>query len=331
MRKMSWKALCILTLLAGLGALTFQTGGRAQQMGQEAGVLTVMTWNLGYGGLGADADFLADGGRMLRAPSREAAERNVAAIAAHLAAAEADAILLQEAAEASWPNRRVDLLAAIRAARPQDHLAFTSTARVRGPFDLKRASVGLATLTPSAPARAGTLDLESPFAWAALFARQTYRAQIAELADRGGARWVLINVHLSAFDEDAELRTRQLRAVLAAAEAEQARGAHVVVGGDFNLTLAETDFPHTTEEKHLFWLHPFPMDALPDGWRVVADSRAPSVRTNERPYRRGENYRGVIDGFIVSPGVDVLSVDAADLDFRNTDHNPVTARFRALP
>jgi exonuclease III len=35
----------------------------------------------------------------------------------------------------------------------------------------------------------------------------------------------------------------------------------------------------------------------------------------------------VIDGFIVSPNVEVLSVQTIDLDFKNSDHNPVKLTF----
>jgi len=48
----------------------------------------------------------------------------------------------------------------------------------------------------------------------------------------------------------------------------------------------------------------------------------------ERSYSRGENYTTIIDGFIVSPGVEVLEVSTTDLDFQPGDHQPVRARFR---
>ena len=113
------------------------------------------------------------------------------------------------------------------------------------------------------------------------------------------------------------------------AEREYESGRHVVIGGDFNLELVETRFPNTTERKYLFWVHRFPDEGLPAGWRIAADPGTPSVRTNERPYRRGENYTTVIDGFIVSPNVAVESVQGVDLDFQNADHNPVRVRVRA--
>jgi hypothetical protein len=76
-------------------------------------------------------------------------------------------------------------------------------------------------------------------------------------------------------------------------------------------------------------VHPFPQNALPQGWRIAIDETTPSVRTNERPYVKNENYTTVIDGFVVSPNVETLSVSTHDLDFQFSDHQPVTAKFRA--
>jgi len=139
----------------------------------------------------------------------------------------------------------------------------------------------------------------------------------------------MVNVHTSAFDEGGALRKRQVATLLERAVAAQARGYRVVLGGDFNLRLVATSFPHTTEDEYLSWIHDFDPAVLPEGWRVVADGAAPSVRTNERAYRPGENSTPVIDGFIVSPGVDVVSVAGVEMGFRHSDHQPVRARFRA--
>ena len=161
--------------------------------------------------------------------------------------------------------------------------------------------------------------------------RRRYASVVARIPIDGAAHgWTVASVHLAAFDPDATVRTRQLRELLAWAEREHRSGQHVVIGGDWNFQLAETNFPNTTEERFLFWLFPFPQDALPEGWRIAADARVPSVCTNHQPYVAGENYVTTIDGFIVSPNVAVESVAGFDLGFQNTDHQPVRARMRAL-
>ncbi len=137
-------------------------------------------------------------------------------------------------------------------------------------------------------------------------------------------------MHLAAFDPDAAVRTRQLRELMAWAQRQYENGQHVVLAGDWNFRIAETNFPNTTDERFLFWLFPFPQEALPEGWRIGADASVPSVRTNYQPYAPGENYVTTIDGFIVSPNVAIESLSGVDLGFEHTDHQPVRARVRAI-
>lgn len=160
--------------------------------------------------------------------------------------------------------------------------------------------------------------------------RKIYAVQLVRMTIEGTSKqWVLLNVHLSAFDEGAEIRKRQFIEVINIALNEYEQGNHVVLGGDWNMLLANSEFPHTTDEKLLFWVFDIPHEAIPDGWRLVADETTPSVRTDHKPYVAGENYTAIIDGFLVSPNVAVESVETIDLGFTFTDHQPVQAEFRA--
>ncbi|MEQ1931738.1 MAG: hypothetical protein ABL957_14575, partial [Parvularculaceae bacterium] len=49
-----------------------------------SGAIEVMTWNLGYGGLGAESEFFADGGKDYLPPSRAIVDKNIAGIVAEL-------------------------------------------------------------------------------------------------------------------------------------------------------------------------------------------------------------------------------------------------------
>jgi hypothetical protein len=40
-------------------------------------------------------------------------------------------------------------------------------------------------------------------------------------------------------------------------------------------------------------------------------------------YKEGVNFLSVIDGFLVSPNVEIKQVKGYDLKFKNSDHNPV--------
>lgn len=292
--------------------------------------ITILDWNIGYAGLGEGSDFIADGGKHLRAASRAMVEANLAGIRRTVGSADADLFLFQETAGPGFLTRGVDVLGGLREELTGYRSAFSADVSTRflprawslvhGPATFTRVEARPTEIVPlpQEPNRMGG------------FLPRRYHAQVTRLVLAGGP-FVAINVHLSAFDEGAKTRRTQLDSVLAYAKAEYERGAAVVLAGDWNLLLAETKFPHTTEQKYLFWVHPFPAEALPPGWRIAADPARPTVRTNERPYRRGENYTAVIDGFIVSPNVEVVNVTTIDLDFKHADHQPVQGRFARRP
>ena len=302
----------------------------AADLPQAGDTLELMVWNLGYGGLGAGSDFTADGGTHMFPPSRQAVRENVDAIERMLAdSGDVDIVLLQELAAAGPVNYWVDL-------RRQVNRALDGRARVFF-ADFKTRLMPWPLRMEHGQAIASRLGIEGadlvplPAEDSAIFGvRRRYASVVARLPMEGGGGWTIASVHLAAFDADAAVRTRQLRELMAWAQREYESGRHVVLGGDWNLQLVETNFPHTTDERFLFWLFPFPQDALPEGWRIAADAAVPSVRTNHKPYVAGENYVTTIDGFIVSPNVAIERVAGVDLGFEHTDHQPVRVRVRAL-
>jgi len=291
--------------------------------------VSAMVWNIGYGGLGAESDFVADGGKATLPPSKAAVKKNVAGVVDQLEAADVDMILMQETAKSSLMTRGVRVLAAVEGALKGRHNVYSADMKARLLPPPLRLSHGLFTSTRLAGARHETIALPlEPGRIMGLFKRR-YHMQVVRAPIEGGGEWVFIDLHLSAFDDGANVRLEQLRAALAYAAQQYEKGGHVVLGGDWNYEFFNPGRPTTTGDAFLFWLHPFPYEELKEGWSVVIDRTTPTVRTNERAYNKGENFTTVIDGFVASPNVEALSVGAVDLDFQYTDHQPVLARFRA--
>ena len=61
------------------------------------------------------------------------------------------------------------------------------------------------------------------------------------------------------------------------------------------------------------------------------DPEAPvaSCRNADGPYAEGQ-LRLTVDGFLVSPNVEVTESAVIDLGFANSDHNPVRMTFRLM-
>ncbi|WP_370235568.1 MULTISPECIES: endonuclease/exonuclease/phosphatase family protein [Henriciella] len=292
--------------------------------------LTLMIWNIGYAGLGAESDFQADGGEMLQPPSKAVVEKNLAGIQRVLGEEDADVYLFQEMARGGFLNRGVDVVEGVRAALPDHSSQFTPDVRTRllpGDMALKHGLGVFWRVEADAPAIVRLPDEPGTIMG---FIKRRYHMQVLDF-EHAGQAWSVIDVHLSAFDEGANTRMQQLEQVIALAEEKYAAGRAVAIGGDWNMRLAPTDFASTSDESALFWIHDFPQEKLPEGWQMAVDPGVPTVRTNERPYKRGENYRTIIDGLLVSPNVEVVSADGLDLDFQITDHQPVRYVLKARP
>ncbi|MEZ5952825.1 MAG: hypothetical protein R3C13_00835 [Hyphomonas sp.] len=284
--------------------------------------LRVMIWNIGYSGLGEESDFQADGGKMLQPPSVATVRKNLAGIQDVLRSADADFVLMQEVAAPGFLTRGVNVLGGVRAALPDYAMTFSSDIRTflfPRPISLKH---GMATFRRVGASETNIHRLTDEPGAISGFIRRRYHVQATEFS-AGGQDWVIIDVHLSAFDEGASTRLTQLREVLDIAEAYYADGKAVVMGGDWNMRLAATDFPYTSDESALFWVHDFPADQLADGWQLVFDPAVPTTRTNEQPFSEGVNYRTIIDGLVVSPNVNVVAAKGIELHFKYTDHQPV--------
>lgn len=187
---------------------------------------------------------------------------------------------------------------------------------------------GLLTLSAFHSTSARRFDLPGKEGWP----RQQLDLDRAYLESRfpvdNGKELVLVNLHLSAFDEGGRIRQQQLDYLSAYLEKEQEQGNYIVLGGDWNHSLPGTSpeaFP--TIQGWPAWLQKFPDSFKPDGFQWVVDPGVPTVRTLDIPYTDGVNFRAVIDGFLVSTNIKVLSFQGHELSFEHSDHNPITVQL----
>lgn len=290
--------------------------------------IKIVTWNVGYAGMGEESDFVFDLGEQSRPLSASLVTKNLEGISSQLKGFDTDVLLLQEVAEPSWSTYGVDVLEAVRSALPGYDWIFgadVNTRYVPKPWNIQVGNAVFSRIQPSDAERRG-LPLEPDFKLGVF--RKGYRMHIIRInAERN---WVIINIHLSTFDrEEDDVRGKQVAELMAFAQQEFKSGNHVVIGGDWNLRLVENDFPNTTDEKYKFWIRDFPNNVVPEGWSWAVDATIPTVRTAHKPYVETENYVLTIDGFLVSPNVRISEVKGINLEFKHSDHNPVQAIFRA--
>lgn len=295
--------------------------------------LSVITFNIGYCGLDKNQDFFMDGGTMSRSSSKAQTMTNLEKITAFLANQNADALLMQELDIKSTRSFYINELEYMEMTFQGYSSTFGQNYKVPWvPVPLMQpmgaANSGLVTLSRYMSSKAVRYQYPGVEAWPV----QLFELDRCFIENRipveGGKELILINSHLSAFDKGGEIRKKQLDFLKSYITGEYSKGNYIIVGGDWNHQLPNTDASQfKTTESWPFWLQKLPEDFTPADFKWGVDKNVPSNRTVAKAYVEGENFRTVIDGFLVSPNVEISSVRGHDLGFENSDHNPVTGIF----
>jgi endonuclease/exonuclease/phosphatase family metal-dependent hydrolase len=300
---------------------------------------TVLSWNIGYAALDAGQDFFMDGGEGVRPQSGRQVRENLEGIQQFISSRQDSIVLIQEADTRSRRSYYIDEAAALAAVFPGSsafaHNFLCSFVPFPFPAFIGRVSSGLLTLNAFRVDEAARISLPNPFSWPVRTANLK-RCLLAERIpiDFGGSgenrELVLVNLHLEAYD-DSGGREAQTRALMDFLSREYKKGNYCIAGGDFNQTfpgLDENRFP--IKNRDFFVPGVLSPDLLEARWQFAADSETPSARLLDKPYsgRAEDTQFYIIDGFILSPNVELLSVQTIDLNFRYSDHNPVEIQVK---
>ena len=303
--------------------ITHNDAGVLLSAGQS---LDVISWNIGYAGLGKASDFFMDGGKQVRAAGPNIMGGYLNGIADTLSAGDYDLVLLQEVDVAS--SRTFNVNQAQRLARGSSvHALNYSCPFVPYPLPpIGKVNSGLFTTTDLHIEQADRVSLPCPFSWPIRVANLKRCLLVSYLPiDGSKQQLVLVNLHLEAYDDGAGkvAQTKQLMDFL---QSEYDKGNYVIAGGDFNQIFPGSleVYPNTHPE---LW-EPGVLDeaTLPAGFSFAYDLAVPSCRLLNQPYDPADTANTqhyVIDGFILSPNVKLESVETLDLGFENSDHNPV--------
>ena len=291
--------------------------------------LTVLSWNVGYGGLGKDSDFFMDGGKDARSADEATVKAYLGGISATIRDSGADLVLLQEVDSDSSRTYGIDERNFLSTGMSCEAYAMNySCPFVPVPVPpIGKVHSGLYTMADDLTIeRADRISLPCPFSWPLRIANLKRCLLVSYLPIEGSDRQlVLVNLHLEAYDdgEGKIAQTNQLRDFIAA---EYEKGNYVIAGGDFNQVFPGSleRYPNTHPEN---W-EPGVLDEalLPEGWTLAYDLETPTCRLLNQPYDPadtvGTQYY-VIDGLILSPNVELITAETLDLGFACSDHNPV--------
>ena len=338
----------ILAAAAGLGYLSWaeyrpepveqlslspDKAGKALPLNQS---LDVMTWNIGYGGLGAASDFFMDGGKSVRAADEFTVSEYMGGIRSTIYGGEdtPDLIMLQEVDLDSSRSFGMDERAYLAG---DDGVEALNFAVEFVPYPLPpigKVHSGIFTTTQGYDiASAQRISLPCPFTWPVRTVNLKRCLLASWLPVEGTDRQLcLVNLHLEAYDdgEGKIAQTKQLRDFIAS---EYQKGNYVIAGGDFNQVFPGTLEVYPNTHPELWSVGALSEELLPEGFQFAFDSAAPTCRLLNQPYDPGDTVNTqyyVIDGFIVSPNVRIDSVQTVDAGFADSDHNPVRLSMTLL-
>ncbi|WP_242622624.1 endonuclease/exonuclease/phosphatase family protein [Lachnoclostridium sp. Marseille-P6806] len=304
--------------------------------------LKIMTWNIGYGCLGDNADFFMDGGTHVKTADRHRLAENMEAILEELRQEAPDAVLLQEVDAGSARSYNLDETALLHAAFPEQ--AGSVAPNMRVPFipypipPIGKVDAGVMTLSRLRVTDAARLQLPVPFTWPVRIAnlKRCLMASRIPVVDENnaetGKELVLVNLHLEAYDsgEGKAAQTAMLRDFL---NEEAAKGNYVIAGGDFNQRFSSVDPSLYPELEGMWHCGELDVSEFGDEWDFVTDAGTPTCRSLDKSYVNADGTAPshdpsafqfyVIDGFIISRNVELADVRTKDLGFAHSDHNPV--------
>ena len=322
--------------------LKFTSGNSRLELSEisEERPVSLMTWNIGYAGLGKYEDFFMDDGIKVRPDSKKIVDSYFDGIKQTLKENPADINFFQEIdinSKRSWHTNQVEKLK--ENLNKQGSFAYNFNC-LYVPFPLPtigRVQSGVAILSNYEIHESERISLPVPFKWPVRLGNLkrcviTQKIPVYENGKPTGKSLVLANFHLEAFDsgEGKIAQTKRLKEILTK---EYEQGNYVIAGGDFNQRFpGSTAFPPYWTDGWLPGQLELSEEMLAEGWSFAFDDTKPTCRSNAKPYI-GEKAEAhdwqyhVIDGFLLSPNVKEISIHVIDENFENSDHNPVYMEF----
>lgn len=292
--------------------------------------LELTTFNIGYAGLDRGQDFFMDGGKMSRSSSEEQTKKNMDGITKFMVAKASDFYLLQEVDEKADRSNQLNEIDLITTVLPGYNASFAYNYKVKWvPVPISAAMggaiSGMMTMSRGDYERSIRYQLpgDEPIPKRFFDLKRCVMENTYQLSN--GKELIVINLHLSAYDEGGTVRAEQVAWLEEHLQKAYDKDKnYVIVGGDWNHILS-VDIQEKINTEIPDWVAVLPSSlTVNTGFKILYDEQVNTVRNNDKPYVEGENFETIIDGFLVSPNLKVLSVKTTHLGFQNSDHQPVT-------
>jgi endonuclease/exonuclease/phosphatase family metal-dependent hydrolase len=292
---------------------------------------SLLTWNIGYGGLDREMDFFYDGGTRVFTPETTCL-KNLSEINKFLKQNDSiDFILLQEVDMDSKRSYHINEFESLKIALKAYSPAFAKNydvffVPVPPATPMGKVLSGLTIFSKYLP----TSSIRYSFPGEYGFPKQLFMLDRCFLVNRyplsNGKELLIINTHNEAFDPG-QIRRAQMSYLKDFLLDEFRNGNYIVTGGDWNQNPPEfhSDFAmNKTDTTQMV----IPIDYLPPDWKWLYDNRTPSERNVFTAYDPSSTTTNIFDFFLISPNIVSISVEGVQLNFENSDHNPVRIKIK---
>lgn len=311
--------------------------GIAQKTLSVGDRLSVLSFNIGYGALGDNADFFMDGGKSVMTASETRVNENIIGIIKDVKAINPDVVFFQETDVNSTRSHHINEYEDLKNSLKGYSFSFANNFKVAFlPYPIPpigKVDSGLVTASKFSVTSAERIQLPIPFSWPTRMANLKRCLLVSRVPVKNSQKeLVLINLHLEAYD-DGEGKTAQTKMLSDILKSEAEKGNYVIAGGDFNQIFSTAD-KNAFSVKDGLWA-PGEIDASAFGkdFNFLMDESTPSCRSLDKAYAGAdkESFQYyLIDGFITSKNIKVEKCETQDLGFVNSDHNPVLINVKLL-
>lgn len=305
------------------------TGSAAKELNLEEEI-SLLTFNIGYGALGDNADFFMDGGKSVYTADEERVNKNLDGILDEVKRINPDIVLFQEIDKSSSRSRKINEYEMFKSELTDRAFSFANNFKVAFlPYPVPpigKVDSGIATASSFYVKSAERVQLPIPFSWPMRMANLKRCVLVSRIPIKNSDKeLVIFNLHLEAYD-DGEGKIKQTEMLSGLLKTEREKGNYVIAGGDFNQIFSNAD-KNAYKVKEGMWA-PGEIDvaAFGEGFTFLMDEKTPTCRSLDKAYKGADRETFqyyLIDGFIVSDNISVNLLQTQNLDFVYSDHNPV--------
>lgn len=292
--------------------------------------ISLLTFNIGYGALGDNADFFMDGGKSVYTADENRVNENLSGILTEVTKINPDIVLFQEIDKSSSRSYKINEYEMFKDKLAQYSFSFANNFKVAYlPYPVPpigKVDSGIATASVFGVTSAERVQLPIPFSWPMRMANLKRCVLISRIPiENSQKELVVFNLHLEAYDSgEGKIEQTKMLAKLLKTEAE--KGNYVIAGGDFNQIFSTADKNAYKVNEGMWAPGEIDTSAFGNGFKFLMDESTPSCRSLDKAYKGADkdNFQYyLIDGFIVSDNIDVKQLKTQELGFKNSDHNPV--------